>query len=60
MENCMNCNDRCADPNCHMTCEKYAAYRAENERRKEERYRDVEIHKAVIELVECTKRKMRK
>lgn len=56
----MNCNDRCVEPNCHMTCEKYAAYRAENERRKEERYRDVEIHKAVIELVEHTKRKMKK
>jgi len=25
---CEGCGDRVADPNCHTTCERYAAYRA--------------------------------
>lgn len=30
MENapCKDCPDRVVEPNCHMTCEKYLAYRA--------------------------------
>lgn len=60
MKNCIDCPDRCAEPNCHTTCEVYAAYVAENERRKEAAYKENAVHKAVIELIENTKRKTRR
>lgn len=25
---CKNCPDRCVEPNCHMTCEKYLEFQA--------------------------------
>lgn len=26
---CLGCTDRCPEPNCHMTCEQYLAFRRE-------------------------------
>ena len=28
---CKGCSDRCADPNCHMTCDRYLAFRNERD-----------------------------
>lgn len=32
---CKGCRDRVVEPNCHMTCEKYLAYRAHVDRVRE-------------------------
>ena len=32
---CQNCKDRCPNPNCHMTCEKYLTWKKEEKIAKE-------------------------
>jgi hypothetical protein len=35
---CKGCEDRTADPNCHMTCKRYCEYRAWKDERNAEKF----------------------
>lgn len=48
---CLDCPDRCADPNCHMTCEKYIEFDKECERIRQERYRIAEENRVQEEII---------
>ena len=41
---CLGCPDRCPEPNCHITCERYLAYSKECEVLRKERLKVAEQH----------------
>lgn len=41
---CLGCPDRCPEPNCHSTCEKYLAFDEECKALRKERLKVAEAH----------------
>lgn len=55
---CKDCQDR--HPNCHSTCEKYAEFKAENERRKAAIAKDKDMNYFMYEEKRASRRKAQK
>lgn len=52
---CKNCTletGRSVEPNCHMICEKYLAYKEVCDREKEQREKDAEVGATLFKLAE--------
>lgn len=49
---CKGCQDRCAEPNCHMTCERYLTQRAARDLELKQRYKEgiINSYKTVVSM----------
>ena len=52
-----DCPDRCGDPNCHMTCEKYLAYKEKAEKLKKEEFERKE-HETTMRCIDLRRGKL--
>ena len=47
---CAGCKDRCSDPNCHSTCERYLKAKEENESARKDNYNKSQVDFALRQL----------